>query len=212
MLLPVLAALSLALRKRLKVLGAQLKSGHLRLEQLHIALAVSALFTMSLLVGQKRAVEVRRSALCRQVHQRCAFTRSILRLAGSALSGILGAARRGRLVRQVVGSHAHRRQRHGHARRTGGAIDRHRNAGRRHSSRHQFLDHLLAPISQMPAQLVIAHAVDGRLALNVVAHHLQSQQEADKDDQPGQPCRQNDHLLGSGHGEHHRDRHRHGDA
>ena len=39
MLLAVLASLSLALRKRLKVLGAQLKSGHLRLEQLLIALA-----------------------------------------------------------------------------------------------------------------------------------------------------------------------------
>ena len=111
-LLAVLAALGLALRKRLKVLGAQLKSGHLSLEQLLIALAVFALFTTSLLVGQKRAVEVRRSALCRQVHQRCAFPRSILRLAGSAPPGILGAARRDGLVRQVVGSHAHRRQRH----------------------------------------------------------------------------------------------------
>ena len=93
MLLAVLASLSLALRKRLKVLGAQLKSGHLRLEQLLIALAVFALFTVSLIVGLYRAVEVRRLALSRQVHQRYAFTRGILRLAGSALPGILGTAR-----------------------------------------------------------------------------------------------------------------------
>ena len=66
-LLAVLAALGLARCKGLKVLGAQLKSGHLHLQQLLVA---PALFAMSLLIGQKRPIEVRRLALCRQIHKR----------------------------------------------------------------------------------------------------------------------------------------------